>query len=243
MRISKRIQAITDMISSGHAVCDVGCDHAYTSIALVESGKCPFAVASDVRPGPLAAARKNIEDALFAEKIETCLADGVPADIHNRLPAGPKTLVITGMGGLLICRILDMAGENTAGFDELVLSPQSDLNLVREKLGRIGFTLDDEEMLSEDGKFYTVMRAKRDPGGNEGHADSDHAGIRSEAELLYGPVLLAKRHPVLRRYLEKQEKVLKGILDSLKTAGLEGSVQYRDTERKMEVLHEAFRYY
>ena len=61
MHISKRIQAIVDMVSPGYSVCDVGCDHAYTSITLVENGKCPYAVASDVRPGPLAAAQKNID--------------------------------------------------------------------------------------------------------------------------------------------------------------------------------------
>ena len=67
MHISKRIQAIVDMVSPGYSVCDVGCDHAYTSITLVENGKCPYAVASDVRPGPLAAAQKNIENAGLRE--------------------------------------------------------------------------------------------------------------------------------------------------------------------------------
>ena len=207
MHISKRIQAIVDMVSPGYAVCDVGCDHAYTSITLVENGKCPYAVASDVRPGPLAAAQKNIDIAGLHGKIDVCLADGVPCDVHSTLPEGKKkALIITGMGGVLICGILERAGEKAAAFDEMVLSPQSDPDLVRQKLLDMGNIIDDEEMLIDEGKYYTVMRTV----GNSNHThDMKHpkgsAGYM--AELLYGPVLLEKRHPVLWEYLKKQEKI------------------------------------
>lgn len=308
MKVSKRIRAIVDMVSAGHAVCDVGCDHAYTSIALVESGKYPFAVASDVRPGPLAAAEKNIGEAGLAGRIVTCLSDGVPALIHEMLPEGEKTLVISGMGGLLICRILEEAGDNAALFQEMVLSPQSDLDLVRRKLGEMGFALVDEEMLIDEGKFYTIMRAacraeyrvisdvesgtvspdmqdvagkgssvlrkktsneagitaigdlKPEKGGSStfdlelpgitesGDSKSEKGAIgnvdyKEEAEALYGPLLLKKRHPVLREYLIRQKMIMEGILTSLRKAGLEGDGRFKEAERKLEVLHEAERYY
>ena len=244
MHISKRIQAIVDMVSPGYSVCDVGCDHAYTSITLVENGKCPYAVASDVRPGPLAAAQKNIENAGLHGKIDVFLADGVPCSVHNMLPEGKKkALIITGMGGGLICGILERAGERAAAFDEMVLSPQSDPDLVRQKLLDMGKTIDDEEMLIDEGKYYTVMRTvgnsnrtheRRHPKGSAGYM----------AELLYGPVLLEKRHPVLWEYLKKQEKTFVAILENLEHAGRgTEDERYREVKMKMEVLREAQRYY
>ena len=256
MHISKRLQTIVDMVKPGCYVCDVGCDHAYTSIALVENGKCPYAVASDVRPGPLAAAQKNIDDAGLTEKISVCLADGVPAGVHELLPEGRRTLVITGMGGMLICRILGEAGERAAAFDEMVLSPQSDIDLVRKKLFDMDFTIDDEEMLIDEGKYYTVIRAEKnsEPGirrerkacaaeSSEPNGGDSHF-TEKRAELLYGPVLLGKRHPVLRKYLEKQEGTFEAILENLRRAGRgEDDERYREVNLKREVLREAQRYY
>ena len=81
IRLSRRLECAIDMVPPGHPVLDVGCDHAFTSIALVEREKCPFCVASDVRPGPLLAAEKNIRQAGLTGKIKTVLADGIPKDI------------------------------------------------------------------------------------------------------------------------------------------------------------------
>lgn len=235
MHISERIQAIVNMVSSGHAVCDVGCDHAYTSIALVTNGKCPYAVASDVRPGPLAAAKTNIVSAGVGDRIEVCLYDGVPADVHERLPAGKRTLIITGMGGMLICQILERAGEKAAAFDEMVLSPQSDPDRVRYLLAEMGFIIKDETMLIDEGKFYVVMRAE--------HAKGICPNL-TQAEALYGPVLLKKQDPVLRTYLARQENVFKKVKDSLRKAGRgPGDERYREISEEQEVLIEACRYY
>ena len=244
MHISKRIQAIVDMVSPGYAVCDVGCDHAYTSITLVENGKCPYAVASDVRPGPLAAAQKNIDIAGLHGKIDVCLADGVPCDVYSTLPEGKKkALIITGMGGVLICGILERAGEKAAAFDEMVLSPQSDLDLVRQKLTEMGHTIDDEEMLIDEGKYYTVIRSVRNSDLHPGREHPKESEAYT-AELLYGPVLLEKRHPVLWEYLKKQEKTLTAILENLENAGRgPDDERYREVTMKMEVLREAQRYY
>ena len=73
IRLSKRLECVIDLVPVGRPVLDVGCDHAFTSIALVERGICPYCVASDVRPGPLLAAEKNIRQAFLAERIRTVL--------------------------------------------------------------------------------------------------------------------------------------------------------------------------
>ena len=86
IKLSKRLAAAVSLVPQGFAVCDVGCDHGYTSIALVERGISPCAAASDVRKGPLAAAAQNIETFGLSGKIKTVLADGVPKTIRELLP-------------------------------------------------------------------------------------------------------------------------------------------------------------
>ncbi len=160
MNLSKRLMAAVDMVTEGFAVVDVGCDHAYTSIELVRK-KSPCAVASDVRPGPLKAAREHIAEAGLEDKITTVLADGVPRNIISLLPENvPASLVTTGMGGMLIIKILSEAGELLDRFDELVLSPQSDIYAVRKYLCERGYIFVDEAEILEDGKFYTLMKVR-----------------------------------------------------------------------------------
>ena len=158
MNLSKRLMAAVDMVTEGFAVLDVGCDHAYTSIELVRR-KSPCAVASDVRPGPLKAAGEHIAEAGLLDKITTVLADGVPRNITKLLPENvPASLVITGMGGMLIIKILREAAELMERFDELILSPQSDIYAVRKFLVEQGYAFIDEAEILEDGKFYTLMK-------------------------------------------------------------------------------------
>ena len=160
MNLSKRLMAAVDMVTESFAAVDVGCDHAYTSIELVRK-KSTCAVASDVRPGPLKAAREHIEEAELQDKITTVLADGVPRNILSLLPENvPASLVITGMGGMLIIKILSEAGELLDRFDELVLSPQSDIYAVRKFLVDRGYVFIDEAEILEDGKFYTLMKVR-----------------------------------------------------------------------------------
>lgn len=209
MNLSKRLEAVCRMVTPGGAVCDVGCDHALTDISLVSAGRAVFALASDVREGPLAGAARNIEAAGLSGKIKTVLADGVPPHVADLLPSDlPATLILTGMGGMLVQGILERAGDDLLAFDELVLSPQSDLARVRNALGGFGFRIADEEMLKEDGKFYTLIKAVR-----------GESGALTEEEALFGPVLISKGHPVLQEYLAWRLGILEGIAAQLASGG------------------------
>ena len=234
IKLSQRLAAAVSLVPQGFAVCDVGCDHGYTSIALVERGISPCAAASDVRKGPLAAAAQNIETFGLSGKIKTVLADGVPKTIRELLPENvPAALVITGMGGLLIRDILARAGELLLRFDAMVLSPQSDLDAVRNALPGHGFYILDDTCLTEDGKFYVMIRAER---GN--------AKEFGPCEALYGPVLLKKRDPVLQAELQKQLAVREKIKEQL-SANPSGKTAERllTIEKEEALLHEALSYY
>ena len=258
IRLSRRLECTIDMVPPGHPVLDVGCDHAFTSIALVEREKCPFCVASDVRPGPLLAAEKNIRQAGLTGKIKTVLADGIPKNIggifraltsgrdgeaeeedrmhcisgseEGRLPGAAA--VITGMGGMLIVRILEEAGPCLDFFDTLVLSPQSEPDRVRRCISELHFKIADERMVKEDGKYYTMILCVRGEGRS-----------LSEKEALYGPILTGKRDPILHEYLLKQRDVLSGIREELRAHGLDGSPRYAEVGELLEVTDEALQDY
>ena len=234
MKLSKRLEAAAALVPAGCAVCDVGCDHGHTSIALLERGICPAAVATDVRKGPLAAAAANIAAAGLSGKIKTALADGVPRDIEALLPQNvPAALVITGMGGLLIRDILARAGELLRRFDAMVLSPQSDPDAVRNALAGHGFFIADETCLIEDGKFYVMILARRGEGVHF-----------TACEALYGPVLLEKKDPVLKNELEKKLRVRDNIRAQLTSNPSEKTEERLKTiEYEEALIHEALGHY
>ena len=82
MKLSKRLETVASMVTKGNRAADVGCDHGFVPIFLVESGISPLAVAADVRPGPLSRAKEHIKEHRLEEKIQTRLSDGLA---NNRL--------------------------------------------------------------------------------------------------------------------------------------------------------------
>lgn len=217
MRLSDRMAAIAEMVTPGNPVTDVGCDHAWIPIYLTGNGIIPSAVACDLRRGPLERAEKHIREAHLEDRIRTVLCDGVPKEKLT------GTLIISGMGGMLTGRILTEAAERLDGFSEFVFEPQSDLGSFRRTLETCGLRIEDEQMLQEDGKTYTVIRAV--------HGTSE----MTQTELQFGPVLLKKKDHSLLVYLQQQETVKKKIL-----AHLSGS-DSAEAEKRMQELEEELR--
>ncbi len=155
--LSKRLQTICDMVQPGTRICDVGCDHAYVDIRLLQENKIAFALAMDVADGPLATARSNLELTELYEsgRCELRKSDGLAA----YEPGEADCMICAGMGGILMTSLLEAGQEKAASFEELLLSPQSELHLVREWLQRSGFVIAEERFLTDEGKYYTVMRA------------------------------------------------------------------------------------
>ena len=103
MQISERLRTVAGMVSPGCRLADVGTDHAYIPIYLMQNGVIPQAVAMDINQGPLLRATENIRRYGLTGRIETRLSDGL-----EKLQAGEAdTILIAGMGGLLMVRILE----------------------------------------------------------------------------------------------------------------------------------------
>jgi len=127
MQLSKRLSAVAEFVTPGGCLVDVGTDHGYVPIALLEQQKISSAIAMDVNRGPLERAREHIAQYNMGDYIETRLSDGLHA-----LRAGEgDSLLIAGMGGGLTVRILSEGEPLLSGFRELILEPQSDIDRVR----------------------------------------------------------------------------------------------------------------
>lgn len=211
--------ALAAMVTPGSRLADVGCDHAYIPIALCGEGRIPSALAMDVKSGPLIRAQEHIKASGWDDRIETRMSDGIEALQEDEA----DTVMIAGMGGLLIKRILTEHAI-PASVTELILAPQSEVSDVRSCIRELGFSITDEDMVLEDGKYYPIIKALRgQEKGTDSPAndlpepeslDSDEAS-RREMEDAFGPILLKRHHPVLHRWLEKERDVTDGILARL----------------------------
>lgn len=200
IKLSKRLECIVSNVKSGGIVADIGCDHAFTSICLVERKLAKGAIAMDINKGPLKRAKKHITQAGMEEYILTRLSDGA-----EELKEGEAdTILISGLGGALITDILAKSINTIKTSEELVLSPQSEIYLVRHFLHNNGFKIVHEDMVKEQGKFYVIIRAVQ---GEEHY--------KEEAGYIYGEYLINYKNQILKEFLIKEQKRIKTILDSL----------------------------
>ncbi len=210
MELSRRLRTVAEAVSPGNRVADIGTDHGYVPIWLIEEGRIPEAIASDVREGPLARAETHIRQKHLEKRIRTRLGSG----LDNIAPEEVDTVIMAGMGGSLICRLLEERSIFFQEKKELVLQPQSEWFKVRHILHDHGYRIDREWMLCEDGHYYVIIRGQ--PG---------QEAYESEWDYLCGKYLLDRRDPVLVEYLtltcDKKEKIIRTILekDSGRQAG------------------------
>ena len=225
MELSKRLQAVADMVTEGSRVADIGCDHGYTSIYLWKEKKCPNIIAMDVKKGPLERARANISKYHLSDYIEVRLSDGTEALRENEV----DTLLISGMGGRLTIGILERAFQGLGKSFELVLQPQSEIFLVRAFLREESIKIVDEDMVLDQGKYYPVLKARPEiyeGSGSAGNAEADRReacqdksrifekqGRYSQTvEDYFGPVLLSKRPEVFLAFLKKEKEKTDALL-------------------------------
>jgi tRNA (adenine22-N1)-methyltransferase len=239
------------MVKKGSRVVDVGCDHGFVPIYLVENGICSHVLAMDVRSGPLAGAEEHIKEHGLEDYIETRLSDGL--EMYQKGEA--DTMICAGMGGRLMLKILSDAGDKLRDFQEMILQPQSELYEFRMSIRNMGLWIKDENMVYEGGKYYFLMKVVQvkestetkkslDGYSDEGekayekHADNS-ADISesitvSEVYDRYGEWLIKKNSKILRQFLEKSMYTLKEIEENLKNS--DGD---KACTRLIELRHEA----
>ena len=230
MQLSLRLSAIADMVTTGNRLVDVGCDHGYLPVYLIQQKKIPSAIAMDVRKGPLSRAKEHIRQYGLEEYIQTRLSDGL-----ENLKAGEgDTLVIAGMGGPLMERILTDGQSVRDSFSEMILQHQSDIPHFRRFIQSQGFQIVEEKMVEEEGKFYPMMRVVRTCPEGDGNENLVSEAAPYTLEEAFGKFLLKEHNPVLYRYLLREERIRADILKQLQAAPQAEAVTARIREVKEE---------
>lgn len=228
MQLSERLFAIANEVPEKGAIADVGCDHAYTSIYLAEHKAPKHIIAMDVRTGPLERAKENIKAEGLENIIETRLSDGLNSVSEGEI----DTVVISGMGGALIKKILNEGKEVIEGVSTLVLQPQTEQAELRRYLHGIGMKIQKEVMLIEEGKYYNIIVAVRGE-------DLPY----QEAEYAFGRHLLEEKNSVLKQFLEKESVKVKNILEHLSEYKDRNQGRISELEEQQKLIEEALHYF
>ena len=229
MQLSQRLKAVADYVEKGSLVADIGCDHAYTSIYLIQNNIASHIIAMDINKGPLEKAKANIQGYGLSGRIETRLSDGMEKLCENEV----DTVLISGMGGALITNILTKRLDIVTACKSLILQPQSEIHLVRRFLHEHHFKIAEETMLVEEGKYYVVIHAV--PGGEV---------YQKEAEYQYGKFLLVKKDSTLKSFLNKEKTVLENIKEELKMKDTEHTKKrLGEIEAELDTIKEAFSFF
>lgn len=229
-RLERVLTAIGELSCNGLLV-DVGCDHGYICIEAVRRGLVDRALACDINPGPLDRARINIEAAGLSDRIETLLGDGLspvaPASLKEGRQHGGVTVLMAGMGGQLIRDMLNESSDLLTDVSGLVLSPQSEPELVRSFIMEQGFVIRQEHYVLDGGKYYVIMEAARPETAEE------HQEPYSTEELLFGRHGLERRDPVLRNQLTELKRMTE---EALSKAGKGTSEKAMERKRELAEL-------
>lgn len=203
--LGERLQAIVDYVKPDQRVADIGCDHAYVSLELAKKKNCTV-LAMDIGDGPLKTAEENIREEGMAEKVKIRKSDGLTELEKGEVDA----LVIAGMGGHLIVDILRKGEEKLRTGMQIVVSPHSDLRLVRYELRRMNIFIDQEKCLTEDGKWYFVLNCTVGMRLPSPVSDEEAGQF-----MMYGKYLPEHPTDAFREYLIWEARGLEDLLKSL----------------------------
>ncbi len=198
--LSKRLQMVLRSVPCGSSVADIGTDHAFLPIALVQKGIASKVIACDIAEGPLAVAKRNVEKSQ-TNNIELRLSNGLQKVKAEEV----DVITITGMGGDLISRIIEAAPWVKSSKKRLVLGAMTSADSLRDYLYKEGFNILSESAVSDGGRIYSVITASYD------------GVVRkcSEAERLIGKLSL-DTSPDATRYIEIQLRRISKCAESLK---------------------------
>ena len=231
--INKRLLVCSEFVRDGAVLADVGTDHAYLPIYLLQKGKISRAVLSDINQGPLNKARENSEKAGFIDRVELRLCNGA----NELLGLGITDYAICGMGGELIADIIEHAPQLKDKDISLILQPMSKPEVLRGYLFSNGFEILKERYVTDTGKHYVCMLAQY-TGNNTPTEEIDTYfgtdGVFKEAFSEEQTVYMSEKLKSLKRTIDGKRK---GELDACKEIALYQALKDRidknNTEREL----------
>ncbi len=211
-----RLSCAASFVRKDSVVCDVGTDHAYLPVNLIQRGIAVRAVACDINEGPLERARWSAAKYGVTDKIRFVLADGLDGVQPEK--DGVNEIIICGMGGELIARIVDASAYTRMPEVRLILQPMTCAPELRQYLWDNGFRILEERLCEAAGKIYTCIHAAYD----------GEVRTYTPAELILGKSNIEKREPLFEGYAKNTIRRLKTQIDGMKKGGLDTAKEEAD---------------
>ncbi|MDD2211575.1 MAG: class I SAM-dependent methyltransferase [Clostridia bacterium] len=231
LKLSQRLLTLARMIPCGTRVADIGTDHALLPCYLIKENISPYVIGVEANKKPYKKACFTVEQYNLQEKIAIRLGNGLAV----LKPGEVNTVVLAGMGGPVICDILEKSPQVLASLDKIIVQPMRNAEIVRFWLVEHGWLFSEEELIYEDKQYYQIIGAKqREPG----------EGVFSlnEAEAAYGPLLIKKRHVLLSGLVEKDlagwQEILGELAKSKKKETKRRVIAYQEKMQKFRELQE-----
>ncbi|MFS0646921.1 tRNA (adenine(22)-N(1))-methyltransferase [Siminovitchia sp. 179-K 8D1 HS] len=229
VHLSKRLQAVVSCIPRGMRIADIGSDHAYLPCHVIKRGISSFAIAGEIADGPLHSAKQQVKKSGVGDCVDVRKGDG----LHVLTAGEVDCIIIAGMGGRLISRILEEGKAKLAGVTRLILQPNIGAVHIRQWLMNNGWELVSEQILEDEEKIYEVLVAQR------GEPMKPYRHV--EKELLLGPFLLKENSEAFRKKwrgeLQRWEKIVQN-LDRSQTR-LDTLTKKEEFLRKIALVKEA----
>lgn len=218
-QLSHRLTKVAHHVPKGAVVADIGSDHAYLPCYLVLTGVIDKAIAGEVVKGPFESAQKQVRQEGLNGQINVRMASGLDA-IHPE--DGITAVTIAGMGGPLICSILEQGKERLGGVKRLILQPNVHAKSIRDWAAANGWTITEEEILKENEKIYEILVLEK----------AQSAALWTPQQLLMGPELLKEKTEIFLEKWSRESDQWKKIV-----ASMEATTQTVEIiEKKQELI-------
>lgn len=225
MKLTPRLQAIAELIPHGSVVADIGTDHAYLPVYLLQEQISQCVIAADINQAPLEQARETVAAFNCLKKIDLRLGNGIHV---LRKDDNVDTLVIAGLGGRTIAAILAEGRNHLAGIERLILQPMNETGYLRMFLAQNGYALVQETLVIEGKRLYEIICARP---GKEMEQDPFRISL--------GPRLLEKKPPLLPLLVKEKIRKLRTVHKNLLQAQKHDvSVKIQEVERQLQCLEE-----
>ena len=217
MKLTDRLLKIASLVDKDKKVADIGTDHGYIPVYLLNKNIINYAILGDINKGPLENARKEVVKNNLLDKVDLRLGSGIEVLKPNEV----EQIIIAGLGGILINEIL-MANEEVAKTTEkLILQPMQAPEELRRFLYQNGYKIIDEHLVREDHRIYEIIVCRY-----ENLPPQEIDPIYYEV----GKKLIDKKDPLLKDFIQNKIRINKNILNKL-----EGKEGQQVEERKSTV--------
>ncbi|WP_017755813.1 tRNA (adenine(22)-N(1))-methyltransferase [Calidifontibacillus oryziterrae] len=232
--LSKRLLTVANEIPIGSKIADIGSDHAYLPCYAVLNGIVSSAIAGEVNEGPFQSAQKQVNKLNLQGYIDVRKGNGL--EVIN--PEDVNVITIAGMGGQLICEILEEGKDKLTKVNRLILQPNVAASNVRKWLIENDWELINEQILEEDGKIYEVLTAER------GIPDNPYRDVQKKAAaILLGPFLMKTNNAAFKKKWSLELSNWKKILKQLEQATVteELVTKRKEIEENIRMVEEVFK--